>query len=171
MAARTSGPSWSGRPIVRIHVLGTMRATTYLGDDILPRGKKARAILGYLLSAAGHERLALGWRPCFGTERLRLRLTAAFAKRCMRFLGDGPPCRRTDLGGSRNCQAECCNLCWIDAAAVLAPETTLGSSSRSELSCALHRRGPRAAGWHQPIFRSMAFERTNSLYSSTRRLA
>jgi len=36
----------SGRPLVRIHLLGSMRATTYLGDDILPRGKKARAILG-----------------------------------------------------------------------------------------------------------------------------
>jgi hypothetical protein len=31
----------SGHPIVRIHVLGSMRATTYLGADILPRGKKA----------------------------------------------------------------------------------------------------------------------------------
>ena len=34
----------SGRPLVRIHILGSMRATTYLGEDVLPRGKKARAI-------------------------------------------------------------------------------------------------------------------------------
>ena len=45
----------SARPLVRIHVLGSMRATTYLGEDILPRGKKARAILGYLSVMAGER--------------------------------------------------------------------------------------------------------------------
>src|SRR5947207_854450 len=45
----------AGRPIVRIHLRGRMRATSYLGDDILPRGKKARAILGYLCLAAGER--------------------------------------------------------------------------------------------------------------------
>jgi TolB-like protein/cytochrome c-type biogenesis protein CcmH/NrfG len=39
--------------IARIHLLGPMRATSYLGDDILPRGKKARALLAYLCLAAG----------------------------------------------------------------------------------------------------------------------
>ena len=46
---RTSNPgpqAKRARRLVRIHVLGSMRATTYLGTDILPRGKKARAILG-----------------------------------------------------------------------------------------------------------------------------
>jgi DNA-binding SARP family transcriptional activator len=41
------------RPIVRIHLLGSMRATTYLGDDVLPRAKKARAALAYLCLAPG----------------------------------------------------------------------------------------------------------------------
>src|ERR1700736_4387097 len=41
------------RPIVRIHLLGSMRATSYLGDDVLPRAKKARAALGYLCLAPG----------------------------------------------------------------------------------------------------------------------
>src|ERR1700745_411899 len=40
-------------PIVRIHLLGPMRATNYLGDDVLPRAKKARAALGYLCLAFG----------------------------------------------------------------------------------------------------------------------
>ena len=39
--------------IARIHLLGPMRATSYLGDDILPRGKKARAMLAYLCRAEG----------------------------------------------------------------------------------------------------------------------
>src|SRR5262249_6434946 len=33
--------------IVRIHLFGSMRATSCLGDDVLPRGKKARAALAY----------------------------------------------------------------------------------------------------------------------------
>ena len=36
----------------KFHVLGSMRAT-YLGGDILPRGRKARALLGYLSLTSG----------------------------------------------------------------------------------------------------------------------
>ena len=43
----------TAHPIVRIHLLGAMRATSYLGDDVLPRAKKARAALGYLCLAFG----------------------------------------------------------------------------------------------------------------------
>src|ERR1051325_254660 len=49
--------SESGRAIARIHILGPMRATSYLGQDILPVGRKARAILGCLCLAGG-QRLA-----------------------------------------------------------------------------------------------------------------
>jgi DNA-binding SARP family transcriptional activator len=41
------------RPIVRIHLFGSMRATSYLGEDVLPRAKKARAALGYLCLIPG----------------------------------------------------------------------------------------------------------------------
>src|SRR5437762_13557192 len=44
------------QPVVRIHILGSMRATTCLGDEVLPRGRKARALLGCLCLAGG-ERL------------------------------------------------------------------------------------------------------------------
>src|SRR5215470_15887956 len=44
-----------GRPVVRIHLLGPMQATTYLGENILPHGKKARAVLGYLCLAGGEH--------------------------------------------------------------------------------------------------------------------
>src|ERR1700752_1101176 len=50
------------RPILRIHLLGSMRATSYLGDDVLPRAKKPRAALAYLCLPSGarvsRERLA-----------------------------------------------------------------------------------------------------------------
>src|SRR5262249_33983028 len=42
-------------PLVRIHLVGLMRATTYLGNDILPRGRQARAILATLCLAAGAQ--------------------------------------------------------------------------------------------------------------------
>src|SRR5580704_3683189 len=43
------------RSIVRIHLLGAMRATTYLGENVLPHGKRARAVLAYLCLAAGEH--------------------------------------------------------------------------------------------------------------------
>ena len=45
------------RPIVRIHLLGSMRATSYLGDDVLPRAKKARAVLAHLCLTPGARTL------------------------------------------------------------------------------------------------------------------
>jgi tetratricopeptide (TPR) repeat protein len=50
---RGLGQPLTNRPIVRIHLFGPMRATTCFGDDVLPRGKKARAILAYLCLSAG----------------------------------------------------------------------------------------------------------------------
>ena len=43
------------RPVVRIHLLGGMRATTCLGHNVMPSGKRARAVLGYLCMAPGAE--------------------------------------------------------------------------------------------------------------------
>lgn len=40
-------------PLVRIHLFGSMRATTCFGDDVLPRSKNARAIIGHLCLGAG----------------------------------------------------------------------------------------------------------------------
>jgi adenylate cyclase len=52
---RSEEPRQHGRPVVRIHLLGPMRATTYLGENILPHGRRARAVLGYLCLAAGEH--------------------------------------------------------------------------------------------------------------------
>jgi len=49
----TLGPRQATYPIVRIHLLGSMRATTCFGDNLLPRSKKTRALLGYLCLAPG----------------------------------------------------------------------------------------------------------------------
>src|SRR6202008_799400 len=52
-APQPDKPRLRGGPVVRIHLLGPMQATTYLGDNILPHGKKPRAVLGYLCLAGG----------------------------------------------------------------------------------------------------------------------
>lgn len=57
----------AAHPLLRIHLLGSMRATSYLGDDVLPRAKKARATLGYLCLAAGRGCRGRALHPCFGT--------------------------------------------------------------------------------------------------------
>src|SRR5262249_21647240 len=48
-----AGARLRDRAIVRIHLLGPMQATTYLGSNILPHGSRARALLGYLCLAGG----------------------------------------------------------------------------------------------------------------------
>src|SRR5262249_42395282 len=53
--ARPERPRLRGRPLVRIHLLGPMQATTYLGENALPHGKRARAVLGYLCLAGGEH--------------------------------------------------------------------------------------------------------------------
>jgi DNA-binding SARP family transcriptional activator len=107
------------RPIVRIHLLGSMRATSYLGDDVLPRSKKARAALAYLCLASGarvpRARLAtMLWdrvRP--EQARLNLRqavfdLTAAMGP----LAGELISARRATVQLNTE-------VCWIDALALV----------------------------------------------------
>jgi DNA-binding SARP family transcriptional activator/TolB-like protein/Tfp pilus assembly protein PilF len=107
------------RPIVRIHLLGPMRATTYLGDNILPHGKRARAVLGYLCLAAGEPvpsaRLAaLLWdRLDDAAAQTNLRqalreLTSAFGAFAKELISTGQDTVRLNV-----------DACWIDALAAL----------------------------------------------------
>src|SRR6266851_9628619 len=105
------------RPIVRIHLLGPMRATTYLGDNVLPHGKRARAVLGYLCLAAGEPvpsaRLAaLLWdRLDAAAAQINLRqarreLSAAFGAFAKELIATGQDTVRLNV-----------DACWIDALA------------------------------------------------------
>jgi DNA-binding SARP family transcriptional activator/Tfp pilus assembly protein PilF len=109
-----------------------MRATTYLGDDILPRGKKARAILAYLCFA-------------FGTKVPRVRLASMLWDRASdeqartsfrRALSDltltmGPLAAELILTGRATVRLNT-NACWIDALAML--ESSYRDSGRSDLA-------------------------------------
>src|SRR5437588_8585004 len=105
--------------VARIHLLGPMRATSYLGDDILPRGKKARALLAYLCLALGAKvpriRLArLLWDQASdelargSLRHARLEVCAAMGPLAAELISTGRASIRLNA-----------DACWIDAAALL----------------------------------------------------
>jgi TolB-like protein len=114
------GPPPKDRPIARIHLLGPMRATTCLGNDILPHGKKPRAVLGYLCLAAGEPvsraRLAaLLWdRMSKAAARNNLRqalreLSSAFGAFAKELIFTGRDIIRLNV-----------EACWVDVLAAMA---------------------------------------------------
>ena len=118
--------------VARIHLLGPMRATSYLGDDILPRGKKARALLAYLCLALGAKvpriRLArLLWDQA-SDELARGSLRHALLDVCAAM---GPLAPELISTGRATIQLNA-DACWIDAAALL--ESSSPDAVRSDLA-------------------------------------
>lgn len=113
------------RPIVRLHLLGLMRATTYLGDNVVPRGKKARAILGYLCLAAGKRvpraRLATMLWDRVPSAQARTSFRQALREISAAF---GPLADELIIGDRETLRLNT-SLCWIDALAMLAPASTV----------------------------------------------
>jgi tetratricopeptide (TPR) repeat protein len=131
---RELGQPLTDRPIVRIQLFGPMRATTCFGDDILPRGKKARAILGYLCLAAGepvsHARLIeLLWdRMPDASARTNLRqavgeLSSAFGVFAQELISFKRDSIKLNAGA-----------CWVDALAALAVDPKAMSSPQDGLN-------------------------------------
>src|SRR5215831_4714297 len=121
------------RRLVRIHVLGSMRATTYLGGNILPRGKKARAVLGYL-SLAGGEPVPRGRLAAMLWDRVSDAHARTSFRQALRELAAAMgPLANELISAERETVRLDNSLCWIDAAAVLSPETESANSSRSDL--------------------------------------
>jgi DNA-binding SARP family transcriptional activator/TolB-like protein/Tfp pilus assembly protein PilF len=121
------------RAIVRIHLLGPMQATTYLGSNILPHGSRARALLGYLCLAGGvhvsRARLSgLLWdRVSERSARANLRqalreLSSTFGKFSDELIISGRDILRLNI-----------DLCWIDALALLELEPTNASAPDRDL--------------------------------------
>jgi DNA-binding SARP family transcriptional activator len=122
------------RPLVRIHLLGSMRATTYLGDDILPRGRKARAILACLCLASGvripRARLAaLLWDRVPGDQAKK-----SFRQSLRELMCAMGPLAGELISANRETVRLDISLCWIDAIALLAPQATAPNSLRSDLA-------------------------------------
>lgn len=118
--------------IARIHLRGPMRATSYLGDDILPRGKKARALLAYLCLAAGAKvpriRLArLLWDQA-SDDLARGSLRHALLEVCSAM---GPLAGELISTGRATIRLNA-DACWIDALALL--ESSSPDEVRSDLA-------------------------------------
>jgi DNA-binding SARP family transcriptional activator len=119
-------------PAVRIHLLGSLRATTHGGENILPRSKKARAVLGYLCVHADEPvsrgRLAsLLWdRVADHQARNSLRQALWELSTALGSLGDSL------ISGDRDTVTLEASLCWIDALAMLASDSLLPDAFQSE---------------------------------------
>src|SRR5712671_5356765 len=122
----------TARPIVRIHLLGSMRATTFVGENVLPRGRKARAVLGCLCLAAGarvpRSRLAATLWDRVPDFQGRASFRQAFRELIVA-LG---PLADELISSDRETVCLDTNLCWIDALAVLGPSAE--NSHRSDLA-------------------------------------
>ena len=122
----------AAHPILRIHLLGPMRATSYLGDDVLPRAKKARAALGYLCLASGarvpRARIAsMLWdRVSDAQARTSFRqvvseLTSALGLLAPELISTGRASIHLNT-----------DMCWVDALALL--QSSSSDSARSDLA-------------------------------------
>lgn len=124
----------STHPLVRIHLLGTMRATSFLGSDILLRGKKAQALLGYLALAPGkrasRSRVAAMLWDNVPDDQARASLRQALREifSAMGSLADEM------ISADRETITLNANLCWIDAAAIFAPQIALPTLSHSDFA-------------------------------------
>jgi DNA-binding SARP family transcriptional activator/Tfp pilus assembly protein PilF len=121
------------RPIARIHLLGPMRAVSYLGANILPKGRKARAILGCLCLANGtripRSRLAAMLWDRVPDFQGRASFRQAFRELSVAF---GPLADEL-LVADRETVGLNANLCWIDAVAVVAADPSL-ETQRADLA-------------------------------------
>jgi DNA-binding SARP family transcriptional activator/Tfp pilus assembly protein PilF len=114
-------PTRTAQPIVRIHILGPMRATTCLGDEVLPRGRKARALLGCLCLAAG-ERLQRRTLAVMMWDRVPPYQAHASFRQAFRELVVSLGSLADELIiADRDTIRLNTDLCWIDALAITAP--------------------------------------------------
>jgi DNA-binding SARP family transcriptional activator len=108
-------PYFPVRPLVRIHLLGPMRATSYLGEDVLPRAKKARAALGYLCLSPGARvsriRIATMLWDRAGTNQAR----ASFRQAMSDLTSAMGPLAGELISTAEGTVRLNTDLCWIDA--------------------------------------------------------
>lgn len=120
-------------PIVRIHLLGSMRVTTCGSKDILPKGRKARAVLGYL-SLTNAECVSRARLAAMLWDRTPDAHARASLRHALRELSSamGPLASKLILADRETVKLNAC-LCWIDAIAVLAGEQPSPQSSHRDL--------------------------------------
>jgi DNA-binding SARP family transcriptional activator len=122
----------SAHPIVRIHLLGPMRATNYLGDDVLPRAKKARAALGYLCLAFG-TRVPRARIAAMLWDRVSDAQARTSFRQVVSELTSSMGCLSPELISTGRASVRFnTDACWIDALALL--ESSQSDMQRSDLA-------------------------------------
>lgn len=103
-----------------------MRATTVMGDNVLPRGRKARAILGFL-SIAGGKRVARGKIAEMLWDRVPSSHARASFRQAFHELSTALGAYAAELiaGDLHTVQLQA-HLCWIDALAAMRHEPSSG---------------------------------------------
>jgi DNA-binding SARP family transcriptional activator/cytochrome c-type biogenesis protein CcmH/NrfG len=133
LAKGTEFKRHASRPVARIHILGAMRATSYLGQDILPTGRKARAILGCLCLASG-QRIARSRLAALLWDRVpEFQARASFRQAYRELVVALGSLAKELISADRESIVLDTSACWIDALAVLSLDV-LDSPSRSELA-------------------------------------
>jgi DNA-binding SARP family transcriptional activator/Tfp pilus assembly protein PilF len=124
----------TNRTIARIHLLGAMRATSYIGNDILPKGRKAKAILGCLCLAAG-QRIARSRLAAMLWDRVSdFQARASFRQAYRELVVAFGPLAKELISADRETIVLNKSACWVDALAIVDPEFSSQNAHRSELA-------------------------------------
>jgi len=108
------------QPLAQIHILGAMRAVSWSGQNLLPRGRRARALLGYLCLHPG-ESVTRSHLAALLWDRVADAQAATSFRQALRELSQAMgPLAQELIGGERNSVSLDASFCWIDAHEVLA---------------------------------------------------
>jgi DNA-binding SARP family transcriptional activator/Tfp pilus assembly protein PilF len=122
------------KPLARIHILGAMRAVAWTGHDLLPRGRKARALLGYLCLHPG-ESVARSRLAALLWDRVPDAQAATSFRQALRELSQamGPHAEEL-IAGERSTVTLDATFCWVDAQEALANGWPFLSSAGGDLA-------------------------------------
>jgi DNA-binding SARP family transcriptional activator/Tfp pilus assembly protein PilF len=121
------------QPLARIHILGAMRAVAWTGHDLLPRGRKARALLGYLCLHPG-ESVARSRLAALLWDRVPDAQAATSFRQSLRELSQAMgPLAQELIAGERSTVSLHATFCWIDAQEALASGWPFSSGADGNL--------------------------------------
>lgn len=106
-------------PLLRIHILGDMRAMTFAGENVLPRGRRARAILGSLCLARGGQRRRSQLAAMLWDRVPDFQARASFRQAVRELIVALGPLADELISTDRETITLRTELCWIDALALI----------------------------------------------------
>jgi DNA-binding SARP family transcriptional activator len=134
MASATTARRAQTSPLARIHLLGSMRATSFRHADILPRGTKARALLGCLCLADG-ARVSRARIAAMLWDRVPdFQGRASFRQAYRELVVAFGPLAQMLLSSDRETVRLDTAACWIDAVALLSTDPGTEKGARGKLA-------------------------------------